>query len=122
MIYFYEDMVAQILKTVKEAYDCADVCKDINRIENAVAQVKRRGDLGTANWLDHELRKKYPCIDAMIRIANAIPVSSPRITKTYSPDEAVIENLRQDYYGILCDTAIKKGFVHSAEEFIKSVD
>jgi hypothetical protein len=122
MIYFYEDMVAQILKTVKEANDCADICRDIDRIENAVAQVKNYGDLGAANWLDHELRQKYPCIDAMIRVANAIPVSSPPTAKTYSPDEAVVENLRQDYYGILFDTAIKKGFVHSVEEFIKSVD
>jgi len=33
-----------------------------------------------------------------------------------------ISYLEQDYYGILCDTAIKKQMVHSIKEFIKNVD
>ena len=32
-----------------------------------------------------------------------------------------ISYLEQDYYGILCDTAIKKQMVHSIKEFIKQM-
>jgi hypothetical protein len=122
MIHFYDDLIAQTLKTVKESYDCADVCNDITRIENAISQVRVYENCGVAFQLDHELRQKYPCIDAMLETASSISIPSPRITRTYSPNEAAIENLRQDYYGILCGTAIKKEFIHSIEEFIKSVD
>jgi hypothetical protein len=122
MIHFYVDLIAQTLKTVKEAYDCADVCNDITRIENAISQVRVYGNCGVAIQLDHELRQKYPCIDTMLEIASSISIQSSRITRTYSPNEIIIENLWQDYYGILCSTAIKKGFIHSTEEFIKSVD
>jgi conjugal transfer/entry exclusion protein len=122
VIYFYENIVAKTLKTVKEAYDCADICKDINRIERAIDQAQNYGDWYTANQLDHELRQKYPCINAMINIASSIPLQIPQATRTNTLNEAVIESLRQDYYGILCDTAIKKDFIHRVEEFIKTVD
>jgi hypothetical protein len=122
MIHFYENMIAEILKNVKESSDCAEICKDINRIKKAIAQVQNCGDRFTANQLDRELRQKYPCIDGMLDVANSIPCSSLQITKAYSSDEAVIESLWQDYYGILCGTAVKKGYVHSVEELIKYID
>lgn len=46
----------------------------------------------------------------------------PRSKKNYSVSEATLSNLEQDYYGILCDTAIKKQLVRSIKEFIKNVD
>ncbi len=32
MIYFYDDLVAKTVETIKEAYDCADILNDLNRI------------------------------------------------------------------------------------------
>lgn len=122
MIYFYDNKVAQTLEIVKSAYDCADVLNDLTRIEQAIARVKSCGDWLTANQLDQELRKKHPSIDAMIHIASAVPSAAPRINKVHSNCDVVIDNLTQDYYGILYGTAIKKGLIHSAKEFIKSVD
>ena len=121
-IYFYDSLVAQTFEMVKRAHDCADVLNDLNRIGQAKAKVRSCGDWRAADQLNYELRQKYPCIDAMNEVASSIPVEAPQTTKQYSIDEAVIENLTNDFYGILCDTAIKKGLIHSAKEFIQSVD
>ena len=115
MIYFYDELVRRTLETIKEAYDCADVLNDLNRIEQEIANIKLNGNLFMATQLDQEMRKKYPCIDRLIDFANSIPIPSVRVKKSYSANEAIITSLNQDYYGILCDTAIKK-------EFIKNVD
>lgn len=122
MIRFHDNLVAQILEIVKNTYDCADVLYDLNRIEQAIARVKSYGDWRTADQLDQELRKKHPSIDAMNKVADSIPVPFPQPTKQYTIYEAAIERLKNDYYGILCGTAIKKGLIHSAKEFIKNVD
>lgn len=122
MIYFYDELVAKTLETIKEAYDCADILNDLNRINQAMTNVKLYGDWYAANQLDRELRQKYPCIDNMVNFANSIPIPVPRAKKNYSAGEAVLSDLQQDYFGILCDTAIKKKMVHSVKEFIKNVD
>lgn len=122
MIYFYDDLVAKTVETVKEAYDCADILNDLNRINQAITNIKLYGSWSAADQLDQELRQKYPCIDNMVEFANSIPAHVPMSKKNYSPSEAVLSNLEQDYFGILCDTAIKKQMVHSIKEFIKNVD
>lgn len=122
MIHFYDSLVARTLEIAKNAYDCADVFNDLNRIGQAQERVKVYGDLCTADQLNQELRKKYPSIDAMNKAADSMPVLFPQPTKQYTIYEAVIENLKNDYYGILCGTAIKKGVIHSAKEFIENVD
>lgn len=122
MIYFYDELVAKIVETIKKAYDCADILNDLNRINHATANIKLYGKWSAADHLDQELRQKYPCIDNMVDFANSIPVTVPRVKKNYSPSETVLSNLEQDYFGILCDTAIKKQMVHSIKEFIKNVD
>lgn len=122
MIYFYDDLVAQTFDIVKNAYDCADILNDLNRIKQAIAKVRSCGDWLTADRLNHELREKYPSINAMNKAADSIPVLFPQSTKQYTIYDAAIENLKNDAYGILCGTAIKKGLVHSAKEFIKSAD
>ena len=122
MIYFYDDLVEKTVETIKEAYDCADILNDLNRINQAIANIKLYGNWSMADQLDRELRQKYPCIDNMVAFANSTPVPEPRVKKTYSPSEAVLSNLEQDYFGILCDTAIKKQIVHNIKEFIKNVD
>ena len=122
MIYFYNDLVVKTVETIKEAYDCADILNDLNRINQAITNIKLYGNWSAADHLDQELRQKYPCIDNMVNFANSIPVPVPRAKKNYSPSEAVLLNLEQDYFGIICDTAIKKQMVHSIKEFIKNVD
>ena len=122
MIHFYESIVAKTLETIKDAYDCADILHDLSRIEQAKANVNLYGGVSTAHQLDEELRKKYPCIDAMINFANTMLPPGPQSKKIYSPNEAAVSNLTQDYYGILCDTAVKKKIVPEMKQFIRFVD
>jgi hypothetical protein len=122
MIYFYDDLISKTVETIKDAYDCADILNDLNRIKHAFKDIKLYRNWSVANQLDQELRQKYPCIDKMVEFANSIPIPVPRAKKNYSPSETILSNLEQDYFGILCDTAIKKQIVHSIKEFIKNVD
>lgn len=69
--------------------------------------------------LDQELRQKYPCISKMVDVANSMLTPAPQAKRMYSASEAVISNLNQDYYGIICDAAFKKQLVRSIKEFIK---
>ena len=121
MIYFYDDLVEKTVETIKEAYDCADTLKDLNRINQTIRNIKLYGNWSVAVQLDRELRQKYPCINSMVDFANSFPGLMPRSKKNYSVSEATLSNLEQDYYGILCDTAIKKQLVRSIKEFIKNV-
>ena len=122
MIYFHDELVAKILESIKESYDCADVCNDLNRIDQAITNVRLHGNCTAAYQLGQELRQKYPCINRMVDVANSMLISAPRAKRVCSASEAIISELNQDRYGILCDTAIKKQLVHSIKEFIKGVD
>lgn len=120
MIHFYENLVAKTLETVKSAYDCADVYCDLLRINEAIKNAKQ-GSWAMGLDLDQEMRRKYPVINRMDQFANALSTSIKNPQK-HSNSEIVVSNLNEDYYGILCETAIKKGIIHSVKEFIKSVD
>ena len=120
MIHFYDDLVFKTLDEVKSAYDCADVSHDLMRIRGAMTNAKH-GDWITGQALDQQLRLKYPCINHMDRLTSTRSASTPQSQKL-SDCEIVFSNLNEDYYGILCDTAIKKGIIHNIKEFIKSVD
>ena len=122
MIYFYDDPVEIKVETIKEAYDCEDILNDLKRINQAITNIKLYGNWSGVDHLDQELRKKYPCIDNMVEFANSIPVPVPRVKNNYSPSEAVLSNLEQNYFWILYDTTIKKQMIHSIKEFIKNVD
>ena len=119
MIHFYDELVAKTLESIKDSYDCADVLNDLNRIDQAIANVNLYGNCTAAYQLDQELRQKYPCIDKMVNAANARLTPAPQARKMYSISEAVISNLNQDHYGILCDAALKKRLVRSIKEYIK---
>ena len=62
MIHFYESIVTKALKTIKDAYDCADILHDLSRIEQAKANVSLYGGVSTAHQLDEELRKNIPVL------------------------------------------------------------
>ncbi len=122
MIYFKKDLIKSALDTAKEARDCADVLKDLDRINNAIANIQNYDGLGQARELDKELREKYPCIDAMLSIAQAMlsGLSGQAQSSSYSLPE--VKKLNQDRYGIICGTAIKKGIVHEMKDMIEQVN
>ena len=126
MIHFFKTIQSRTLEIMIEAHDCADVLRDLNKIEQAKANLYTAyGGLFTANQLDRELRQKYPTIDMMLNLANAMLPPSPPSQQTpqiWSKEEQVISNLNQDYRGILCDTAVKKGLAKSIKDCIESVD
>ena len=116
-IYFKADMENATLKVIKEAHDCAEIANDLIRIQRIIA-------IGTdedALHLDLELRQKYPVIDTMLQIANSLPVQPSQCAAAAAGESPNKANLRQDYYGILCDTAVKKGIKKSIEDCIDHV-
>lgn len=79
---------------------------------------------GQAEYLDREMRQKYPMIDYMLQVANHFPAqahSQGYCGKgiTESPEKS---NLEQDYWGILCDTAVKKKIKKTLEGCIDRVE
>lgn len=123
MIYFVSTIQSQTFEIIKEARDCADVLRDLNQIEQAKANLSSGyGTVLAANQLDRELRQKYPTIDMMLNIANTMRPPSPQVSRIQAEVDKTIANLNQDYCGILCDTAVKKGLAHSIKDCIKSVD
>ena len=125
MITFYDGLFAKTLEIMKEAHDCADVLRDLGRIEQAKASAYSYGGVFAADQLDRELREKYPMIDVMLDIANTMrssPLLPSQPGRNRTMEEAVIDNLQQDYCGILCDTAVKKGVKQSIKDCITSVE
>lgn len=123
MIHFFSVIQNRTLEIIKEAHDCADVLLDLNRILQAKANLYTAyGGVSVADQLDRELRQKYPAIDMMLDFANAMLPPSPQAPKICSAEDRAISNLDQDYCGILCDTAVKKGLAHSIKDCIESVD
>lgn len=58
-----------------------------------------------AEKLDIELHHKYPTINIMINIANNVSVCN---TSPTDYKKTPLEFLKTDYYGIICDTLLKK--------------
>ena len=117
-IHFKDDVKVATWKAINEAHDCADVATDLLRIQNTIAY----GTDEEAMHLDLELRRKYPIIDAMLQIANSLPMQPSQRTATVSGESPSKANLWQDYYGILCDTAVKKNIKKSIEDCIDHVE
>lgn len=122
MIHFDSELISKTIETARESADLIDVTKDLQQIKNAEAGVLQFGDFVTARSLNAKLRGKYPIIDEMLELANRmVPALQTRPSHhTQLPQE--VSNLQQDYYGIICHIALKKGIVQSIKHFIKSVD
>lgn len=116
-IYFTSDLEIQVLKAIKEAYDCADVKNDLDRIRWTI----QRGTNEQAGYLDREMRQKYPMIDYMLQVANHFPARPARYCVETAASSFEKSNLEQDYWGILCDTAIKKGIKRRLEDCIDCI-
>lgn len=119
MIYFSKNVVAEVLKTIKENRDCADVANDLIKISNMIHDVQTGFHLEEARQLNEVLRLKYPAIDQMLRVAQTLNPCVPSQHGIATSVEA--ECLQQDYYGILYDTAMKKSLIAGIQDYIESV-
>lgn len=117
-IYFASDLAERTLKALMEAHDCADVKKDLDRIR----QMIQYGTNEQARALDQEMRQKYPMIDYMLQTTNRFPARPARYCVETAASSFEKSNLEQDYWGILCDTAIKKGIKRSIEDCIDHIE
>lgn len=125
MITFYDGLFAKTLEIMKEAHDCVDILCDLDRIGQAKANVYSYGGVFAADQLDRELRQKYPTIDVMLNIANSMrtnPLLPPQSGQNRTMEETAIDNLQQDYCGILCDAAVKTGVKKSIKDCITDVN
>ena len=122
MIYFQDDLFRVATEYVKDLHELRDVKQDLERIEDAVYNIGSVGGEIHADGLDKELRLKYPTIDMMLTVANGMPKvieNGKRSDLKGSPE--VVERLRQDRCGILCDVLLGKEIVKSMEECIEKV-
>lgn len=118
-IHFVSDLESSALNALKDAEDCADIVNDLGRIHYTVTH----GSEQNARALDHELRQKYPAIDAMLRAADALQTTPiPSYFATAKSVPSAKSNLQQDYWGIICDAAISKGIKKSIEDCIDHID
>ena len=117
VIHFATDLESLTLNAIAKAHDCVDIVYDLSRIQTTIQYGTER-DAGT---LDLELRQKYPAICAMLQTANSMPTLPLQRTSVARNESVNKANLRQDYYGILCDTAIKKGIKKNFEECIDRI-
>ncbi len=117
-IYFASDLRERTLKALMEAHDCADVKKDLDRIQQTI----QCGTNEQAGYLDRELRQKYPMIDYMLQAANHFPARPAKYCVETATSSLEKSNLEQDYWGILCDTAVKKGIKKTLEGCIDHVE
>lgn len=104
---------------LKDAEDCADILKDLGRIKYTIAH----GSEQEARALDYELQQKYPAIDAMLQAADNLQATRiPLCFTTVKSGSSAKSNLQQDYWGIICDAAIKKGIKKRMEDCIDHIE
>ena len=121
MIHFDNNLAKEAFKIAHEAHELSDVANDLNRINTVLSTTPTIENLFEAQRLDNELRKKYPTIDKMLEIANSYPIIRVA-SQSNTQDLPEYANLKQDYFGILCDVLLKKGITTSIEQFIEKVD
>lgn len=124
-IYFRKDILKKVLKAIKEEKDLKDVFEDLDKIKNAAERIHEFNGCKIAEELDAKIRKKYG-VDEMLNLANKLRFvgSSSFYNNNQQNDECQfwIERLRQDYYGILYDTALKKFIIKHIEDFVEKVE
>ncbi len=80
MIHFFSTIQNRALEIIKEAHDCADIFRDLERIKDAEVNLSTiYADVFAADRLDRELRRKYPTIDCMLDFTNTMLPPSPQV-------------------------------------------
>lgn len=115
MIYFELNFVNHVAEIIYEAEDYIDVAKDLSEIE----YIYNNGSYYEAERLHAKMLHKYPIIMELFQLANAL---SQQPTFQNSTETAYAfpnkENLKLDFYGIICDVALKKGLKESLKDCI----
>lgn len=117
-IYFASDLAERTLKALTGTHEDMDVMNDLNKIQQTI----QCGTNEQAGYLDREMRQKYPMIGYMLQTTNRFPARPARYYVDAAASSYEKSNLEQDYWGILCDTAIKKGIKGKLEDCIDHVE
>ena len=118
-IHFVSDLESSTLKVLKDAKDCADIVKDLGRINYTITY----GSEQDACSLDREMLQKYPAIDVILQVVNTLQTAP--MSSYFAPAKSVPSaksNLQQDYWVIICDAAIKKGIKKSIKDCIDHIE
>ena len=121
-------------KLINESHEFRDISEDLQKVKRMKEQVEysklvllnvseRQLMLQRARILNGEMRQKYPGIDEMLRLANAlprIPVQRGAGNGVFECEEFVL--LNQDYYGILWHVLVKKRITRRIEDFVKQIE
>ena len=121
-LYFHESLVKQAESIVRETRDLFDAATDMGKIQQAVNNIYGLNGKQNARLLDIELQQKYQIIGQMFAVANTIANILPNFAPSSSYEPLEVENLRQDYYGILCHVLLKKSVIKSIEQFIQKIE
>ncbi len=115
MIYFELNFVNHVAEIIYEAEDYIDVAKDLSEIE----YIYNNGSFYEAERLHTEMLRKYPIIMELFQLANALS-QQPTFQNSTETAKALMnkENLKLDFYGIICDVALKKGLKESLKDCI----
>lgn len=116
-IYFASDLRERTLKALMEAHDRVDVKNDLDRIQWTI----QCGMNEQARALDREMRQKYPMIDYMLQSTDRFSARPTRYCVETAASSLEKTNLEQDYWGILCDTAVKREIKRNIEDCIDHV-
>ena len=104
-ITIHEDVMQEALKIINEARDCRDIKTDLNDITTTL-------DTGSdidALVLDNKMREKYKEINSLQHVINNLPVYPSNCTRSTVNESLFKARLREDYHGIICIVAVKKG-------------
>jgi len=124
-IYFKESLVSTALNLIKlkGTDDKLKARSDIDQIDTIVNNYFNGYgyDLATANQLDNQIRQEYPII---CRLNSLSPTTVSRALKSNPTPEIapVINNLKQDRFGILFTILFKEGYVHKLEDFVDRIE
>ena len=107
-IHFVSGLESLTLKALKDAEDCADILKDLGRIKYTIA---------------HGSEQEARAIDAILQAADNLQATRiPLCFTTVKSGSSAKSNLQQDYWGIICDAAIKKGIKKRMEDCIDHIE
>ena len=134
MIYFKDSYFNMAKELIDSSHEFLDTKKDLEKIEIKMQQIEMayggqmfnpdiQKILNQAQDLNNSLRRKYPTINAIIKIADRLP----RRLGAYGNSNNVLkpveyEMLRQDKCGILCHVVLKKEITGTIEEIIDHVE
>lgn len=124
MIYFYQNLVKEAIRTIEDAHELVDIKNDVTEIDAAVYKIKNHmnyENLQVAQELDKRPRDKYSTINLMLTVADRMLPLSSNVGNSQLKEISEISHLTQDKCGILCHVLLKKEIISRVEDFIEKV-